>query len=390
VVDSLNHRVLRVAPGADAVATVAGNGSAGDAGDGGMAALAQLNQPSTCAVDTAGNLFIADTLNNRIRQVTPAGAITTVAGSGVEGFGGDGQPATSALLGEPAGVAVTDDGDIFIADTSNNRIRLVTSDGIIETIAGGGGTPLNAPGGLALDGSGDVYFAETGSSLVRKLTPAGALPPGALFGTAITIVNAISLLPGPVAPGEVVTILGAGLGPITGVAGAYNATGQLANIAGGTTVQFDGVAAPVLYAQAGQVNVQVPYTVAQSAATTVEVQFNGQTAGSLTLPVAAAAPALFAMATNQDGSLNSQAEPAPSNTIVTFFGTGEGLTDGANLTLTVAGIPAQILSAGSAPGLMGILQIKARLPGSFLPPGQATVELTAGTALSPPISIWLK
>ncbi len=385
VMDTANHRVLRVAPGAVAV-VVAGDGAA-------------------CAVDTAGNLFIADTLNNRIRRVTPSGAISTVAGTGAAGFAGDGQPATSALLSGPAGVAVTDDGDIFIADTGNNRMRLVTSDGVIQTIAGGG-TPLNAPGGLALDGSGNIYFAETGSNLVRRLTPGVAQAAAPITQLPITLVNSISLLAGPVAPGEVVTIFGSGLGPDPGVAGAFDAAGLLATIAGGTEVRFDGMAAPVFYAQAGQVNVQVPYAVGPAAATNVEVVVNGHTAGSLTLPVSVAAPALFPVVANQDGTPNSEAEPALPNTIVTLFGTGEGLTDGPNLsgqtavapyahlklpvTLTVAGMPAQILYAGSAPGLVGMLQINARLPGGFGLQGQAAVELTVGTALSPLISIWLK
>src|SRR4029077_19472904 len=99
------------------------------------------------------------------------------------------------------------------------------------------------------------------------------------------IVNSISLLPGPVAPGEVVTIFGTGMGPDTGVAGAFDAAGQLANSAGGTEVRFGGVSAPVFYAQSGQVTVQVPYGVAQSAATSVEVRCNGKTAGSLIIPV---------------------------------------------------------------------------------------------------------
>jgi uncharacterized protein (TIGR03437 family) len=406
VVDTANHRVLRVTPGAASVVTAAGNGSAGDDGDGGMASLAKLNRPSACAVDTAGNLFVADTLNHRIRQVTPSGAISTVAGTGVEGFAGDGQRATAALLRQPAGVAVTDDGRIFIADTGNNRIRLVTSDGVIETIAGGGDTPLNAPGGLALDGSGAAYFAETGSGLVRRLKQEVGLAAPIAELPALSIVNSISLLPGPVAPGEVVTIFGTGMGPGTGVAGAFDAAGLLANSAGGTEVRFGGVSAPVFYAQSGQVTVQVPYGVAQSAATSVEVRYNGQTAGSLIIPVATAVPALFSVATNQDGSPNSQAEPAPPNTVVTLFGTGEGLTDGANLSgqtaatpyahphlpvaLTVAGVPAQLLFAGSAPGLVGMLQINARLPGGLALSGQATVELTVGAEVSPPIVIWLK
>jgi uncharacterized protein (TIGR03437 family) len=406
VVDSANHRVLRAGPGTAAVVTVAGNGSAGQGGDGGIALQGQLNQPAACAVDTAGNLFIADTLNNRIRLVTPAGAISTVAGNGAGGFAGDGQPATHAMLNAPAGVAVTDSGDIFIADSGNNRVRLVTADGVIATVAGAD-TPLNDPRGLALDGSGDVYFAETGSNLVRRLKLEVGVPPAAITAlAAISIVNSMSLLPGPVAPGEVVTIFGTGLGPSSGVAGVVDASGQLASVAGGTQVLFDGIAAPVLYAQASQINVQVPYTVAQSLTTSVQVQFDGQPVGSLTLPVAATAPALFSVAANQDGSPNSQSEPAPPNTIVTLYATGEGLTDGANIAgsagvpplarpqlpvaLTVAGMPAQILFAGSAPGLVGILQINARLPGGFVPSGQVPVVLTVGSTASPPISIWLK
>ncbi|HTQ53529.1 MAG TPA: hypothetical protein VMI94_03650, partial [Bryobacteraceae bacterium] len=109
IVDTGNHRVLRVAPGG-ATQTAAGNGSPGDAGDGGTAALAQLNLPSACVLDTAGNLFLADTGNHRIRKVTAAGRITTLAGTGIAGSSGDEGPATAAQLNAPAGIAVEDDG----------------------------------------------------------------------------------------------------------------------------------------------------------------------------------------------------------------------------------------------------------------------------------------
>ena len=198
MVDTANHRVLQAAPQA-LVVTAAGNGAPGDAGDGGPARLAQLNQPSACALDSAGNLFIADTGNHRIRKVDPSGTISTVAGTGAAGFSGDGGPATAASIYAPRGVVVDDNGDIFIADTGNNRIRQVTPDGLIHTIAGqdaagfsGDGGPaasaqINAPGGLLLDGAGDLYFADTGNNRVRRLVPqaahaARAGGPAASFG----------------------------------------------------------------------------------------------------------------------------------------------------------------------------------------------------------------
>jgi uncharacterized protein (TIGR03437 family) len=408
IVDTLNHRVLRAALGA-ALVIAAGNGSPGDAGDGGLGRLAQLNQPSACALDTAGNLFIADTMSNRIRRVTPAGAIATVAGMGVEGFGGDGGAATSAQLRAPGGVAVDDNGNIFIADSGNNRIRQVTPDGAIQTIAGGAdaGVPLRAPAGLVLDGSGNLYVAETNSNLVRRLVPqTEAAPEPVSLAPELAAVNAASLLPGPVAPGEALVIFGLGMGPEAGVAGTTDAAGLMANLAGGTEVRFDGVAAPMFYAQSGQVNVQVPYTIAGASVTNVEVRYNGQRVGTAALPVVDAAPALFPVVVNQDGTPNSETEPAARYSVITLYGTGEGLTDGPNIsgkaaatpyprpklpvTLAAAGVDAEILYVGSAPGLVGTMQINARLPGGFVPVGQTAVQLTVGTAAAPPLTIWLK
>ena len=407
VVDTANHRVLRAAPGAPIV-TAAGNGSPGDAGDGGLAMLAQLNQPAACALDTSGNLFIADTMNHRIRKVTPGGIISTVAGAGTEGLGGDGGPAPSALLRAPGGVAADDDGNLYIADSGNNLIRQVTPDGVIRTISGSedGGPRFRAPTGLLRDGSGNLYVADTNNNLIRRLVPEIVPVPDPVTLPDPSAVNSASLLPGPVAPGEEVTIFGAALGPESGVAGTLDTAGLLSNLVGGTEVRFDGVPAPVFYAQAGQINAQAPYAIAGSAVTNLEIRYNGRLAGALTLPVAEAAPALFPVIANQDGSPNSAGEPAPPNTVITVFGTGEGLTNGANIsgkaasppypqprlpvTLVVGGITADILYAGSAPGLIGAFQINARVPGGFLPGGQSSVQLTVGTATSPPAVIWLK
>ena len=134
--------------------------------------------------------------------------------------------------------------------------------------------------------------------------------------------------------------------------------------------------------------------------------YQGHSAGTLDLPVVTAAPALFAVAINQDGSLNSEAAPAPRGTILAFFATGEGLTDGSNIsgkaagdpyprpllpvTLAIAGIGADLLYSGSAPGCVGVLQVNARVPAGFVPPGEASVELSLGSFAATVVTVWLK
>jgi uncharacterized protein (TIGR03437 family) len=417
IVDTSNHRVLRLAPGGT-LQTAAGNGSRGSAGDDGAARFAQLDTPSACATDSAGNLFIADTANHAIRKVNPAGTISTVAGTGVAGRSWEEEVATEAGLYAPRGVVVDDMGDIFIADTGNHRIRQVTPDGRIHTIAGSGaagfsgdGGPanaaqLNGPQGLFLDGAGDLYVADTNNNRIRRLVPDPVAPAPVVQSTTITVANAISLREGAVAPGEIAAIFGAGLGPDTGVTGALDADGVLPGALGGVEVRFDGTLAPIFYAQSGQVNVQVPYTVAGSETVSVEVRYQEKLVGAASVPVAPSAPAMLALATNPDGSPNAESTPAPRSSWMTFYATGEGLTDGLNvagkpaqapyahpllpIALTIAGVNAEILFAGSAPDMIGVLQINARIPGGFVAPGEAAAALTVGTATAPPITVWLK
>jgi uncharacterized protein (TIGR03437 family) len=287
----------------------------------------------------------------------------------------------------------------------------VTPDGVIQTISGDQAVPLGRPAGLALDGSGNLYVADSANSVVLKLTPGsgssgtegtGTPAPGPLLAA----VSAASGQDGAVAPGELISIYGLGLGPQTGVTATLDSAGMLPTTVGGTEVQFDGTVAPILYAQAGQVNAQVPYSVTPGSNTNVVVLYNGQQVGTLMLPVASTAPALFPVVVNPDGSINSQSNPAPQNSIITLYGTGEGLSDGVNIaglpapmaapfpqpqgavSLTVAGMPAQILFAGSAPGLVGMIQVNARTPGGFVPSGQIPLVLTVGGASSPPITMW--
>jgi len=118
------------------ISTVAGDGAAGYSGDGGLATSAALNAPFGVAVDAAGNLYIADTSNNRIRKVAANGTITTVAGTGLAGFGGDNGPATQAFLNAPSRISFDRAGNLYIPDSYNNRVRKVDTSGIITTVAG--------------------------------------------------------------------------------------------------------------------------------------------------------------------------------------------------------------------------------------------------------------
>ena len=133
--------------------TIAGNGTAGFSGDGGPATSAQLNLPLGVVEDSAGNTYIADSGNNRIRKIDSAGVITTIAGNGTAGYSGDGGPATSAMLNFPYRVAVDSAGNVYIADTFNHSIRKVNTSGIITTVAGSGTRGYSGDAGPATSAS---------------------------------------------------------------------------------------------------------------------------------------------------------------------------------------------------------------------------------------------
>jgi sugar lactone lactonase YvrE len=190
IADTGNQRIRKVDAATGIITTVAGNDSSGFAGDGGAATSASLFYPQGVALDAAGNLYIADHTNYRVRKVAATtGIITTVAGNGIYGYAGDGGAATSAILYNPHGVALDASGNLYIADTVNNRVRRVAATtGIITTLAGDGiGTfagdsgaatsaSLNYPNGVALDASGNLYIADQYNHRVRKVilvTPRG-------------------------------------------------------------------------------------------------------------------------------------------------------------------------------------------------------------------------
>ena len=189
IADTGNHRIRRVAAATGLITTVAGTGTSGFSGDGGASTAAQLDSPEGVAVDGAGNLFIADRNNHRIRRVEAGtGLITTLAGTGTEGRSGDGGAATAAQLDSPLGVAVDGAGNLFIADEGNNRIRRVAAaTGLITTLAGTGtagfsgdggastAAQLRFPEGVAVDGAGNLFIADTDNNRIRRVAAATGL-----------------------------------------------------------------------------------------------------------------------------------------------------------------------------------------------------------------------
>jgi len=351
IADTQNARVRKITNGT--INTVAGSGTAGFGGDSGAATSAQLNIPAGLAVDGAGNLYIADFSNNRVRKVTPGGTITTLAGNGLEGYSGDGGPANGAQLTTPVGLAADSSGNVYIADSGNNAVRVVNASGIISTVAGDGlagysgdgGPAVSAmvgnPSGVALDASGNLYISD-GSVRVRKVYSSGFIntiagngtrgysgdggvgPFATMSGPAgialasngnlyiadsgnsavrelllggfqikiAAVANAASNLAGPVAGGEIAVLYGSGMGPAGLVQYTPGTNGQLPTSLAGTTVYFGNYAAPLLYASANQISAIVPYEVSGSQAQ-VFVKYNGDLSATFPVSLATAAPALF-------------------------------------------------------------------------------------------------
>jgi len=186
IADTLNSVVRKVDPSGN-ITTIAGNGIQGFSGDGGPATSAWLYNPTRAVADTAGNVYIADYYNSRIRKVDTSGTITTFAGTGNQTFGGDGGPATAADLNLPYSVAVDSSGNVFIMDTWNNRVRKVNSSGTITTVVGtgfsgvlGDGGPatsaqLNEAEDIVVDGHGNLFIVDYGNSRIRKVDTAGII-----------------------------------------------------------------------------------------------------------------------------------------------------------------------------------------------------------------------
>ncbi len=188
--------IIRMISTSGTITAFAGNVVGGFSGDGGQATSAMIDNPLGLAIDTMGNIYFADFVNNRVRKVNTSGIITTIAGTGTGGYSGDNGAAILAQLNAPGGVAVDRAGNIYIAEISNNCIRKINTAGIITTIVGNGVAgysgdggqaslaKLNQPNNLILDNTGNIYIADTYNNVIRKINTTGIISTIAGNGTA--------------------------------------------------------------------------------------------------------------------------------------------------------------------------------------------------------------
>jgi len=404
--DSNNHRIRMVAPNG-IITTVAGNGNPGFSGDGGPATKAELNEPFGIAFDPYGNLFIADSANNRIRVLMTNGTITTVAGNGKAGYSGDMIPALTAELNQPFDVAFDPYGNLYIADSNNFRIRKVTTSGTILTVGGGTGegysgdgfigtnAKLNSASGVVVDSSNNVFIADSGNNVIRELTP---YPPsvntgGILSASAFGAFNSI-------APGSWIEIYGNDLSfsNRSWTTADFTGSGLIAPTSlDGVTVTIGGQPAYIDYISGNQINAQVPYSVAPGQQQLTVKTAAGAALVAATVTVNALQPGMFAppslkVGGNQyvgalfsDGATYALPPGAVSGVasrranpgdIVTLYGVGFGpvtpnipagqVVQQSNslpsFQISIAGTPATVMYAGLAPDAIGLYQFNVVIP----------------------------
>jgi uncharacterized protein (TIGR03437 family) len=403
------------------ITTVAGGGSAFP-GDGGPATGARLDTPVRVAIDAQGNLYIAEKFRAQIRMVNASGIITTVAGNGTAGFSGDGGPATRAALNQPYGIAVDSNGNLYVADLGNNRVRRVDASGIITTVAGNGvsgtsgdGGPatnaqLASPEAVAVDGQGSLYVAD-GSNRVRKVTGAAGSAAPAVGG----VVNGASYT-APVSPGAIASLFGSNLATSTVVAAS-----PLPTALAGVTVKINGLAAPLYFVSPAQINFQVPWELLGQAQGSVTVTLNAATSSTQTVNLAPS-PGLFSVNSQGTGQgailvANSDFVAAPEGSVpgrttrpakrgefVSIFCSGLGdvtnrpasgapPSSGVLSTTTVTpivsigGVPAMVVFSGLAPGFVGLYQVNVQVPDTTPSTNAVLVALTIGGIASNPVTI---
>ena len=434
IADSGNHSIRKVDADSGVISTVAGNGQYGYGGDDGPAAEAALHSPLSVAFDGAGNLLIADTLNNRIRKVdTDSGVISTVAGNGVGGGGGDGGPATDAQLFQPNGIVADGSGNIFIADAGNNRIRKIdTVSGAVSTVAGNGvfgyggddgpaaDAQFNFPLNIAADGAGNLFIADYGNHRIRRLTPQQAVPPPAVSAGGIILASGYPIVHS-ISPNAIVSVFGQHFMPQGRTAGAaLDAAGRVAVNRGSFCLEIGGKRAPLFYVSPRQINAQAPHDLPVGQATVTAVRGCGtaleRRSEAASVTVAAVSPAFFnlprdgryPLAAQHGGGtalvgspdLGAGFTPAAPGEIVTLYGTGFGPTEPAfdagripgaasnlvyPISILVGGMTvpaADVLYAGAAGCCAGLYQFVLRLPDG-LPDGDAAVTATVQDVSTP-------
>ena len=514
IADSGNNRIRKMDK-YGVISTVAGTGVAGFSGDGGQANQAMLNGPGGVDFDAAGNMYISDTSNHRIRKVDRAGYISTIAGTGVGGYTGDGMPAIASAVNYPGKIIFDKSGTPHFVDSRNHLVRKITSTGILSTVAGNGvdigcclpvtvpigdGGPatqaiLQLPNAIVFDPAGNLYIAEI-YGRIRKVTPNGSIitsfnvkglnclaidsqgnfyvseynsitkinPAGertrlagsdtngndafgvpsleAVFGYVFDLLldgnghvlftdnqsgtqsyirrlepasifparvyNQASLRQDFLSPGEIVSISWADREHVTNVAAAPGSDGRFPTTLAGTRVLFNGIAAPVLKIDSGEVIAVVPYSLAGAPGTFLQLEYLGKLSNAIAVPLRPTSPGIFtfppgttqAAALNEDFTTNSPSRRAGKGAVVMLFATGAGVLspsvqDGTvvrdalskpvhPLAVQIDGVDAEVTYAGTAPGLIaGVLQVNVRVPRTVRS-GVLPVVLTIAGAESQP------
>jgi uncharacterized protein (TIGR03437 family) len=294
------NQVIRKVNSQGIITTVAGNGQQGPGGDGGPAIAAQLFTPCAVAVDGLGNLYIVDGGNNEVRKVDSSGIITRIAGSWQPGYSGDGGPAAAAVLAEPSGIALDAQGNIFVLDSGNNMVRKIDSRGTISTVAlaratGPVSLNLNEDIGVFnpdIVGGGAIAFDPSGNLYIADWLDELVLK--GVPTSAMTITSLVNTANlSPQSPQGAPGSLVTLFGlNLAGTQGAQ--APPLSNQIGDATVTIANLPAPLLYASSGQINLQIPSN-APLGADNLVLTRSGVGSVTVSVSIAAAAPAIFAV-----------------------------------------------------------------------------------------------